>query len=87
MRPIDADALKETIHKNFMSGSQIVRLWDLIDKLDTIDAVPVVRCKDCKHYKVEDGPCPAENASDSYYSWIPDPNWFCADGEKVNADV
>ena len=47
---------------------------------------PVVLCKDCKHYKVEDGQCPADNTSDSYYSWTPDPNWFCADGERKEDD-
>lgn len=42
----------------------------------------IVRCKDCKYYKVEGGQCPADNTSDRYYSWIPDPNWYCADGER-----
>lgn len=66
----------------------------------TVDAVPVVRCKDCKHrpkeipfvtsYGYHDtylefpkgSKCPCRNSSDDYYSWNPDDDWFCADGEK-----
>lgn len=45
MRLIDADALKERLKKSS-------RYFDLkfdIDEAPTIDAVPVVRCKDCVH--------------------------------------
>ncbi len=53
MRLIDADALKE--HK-FVDTDDNYRIgWN--DALDavancepTVDAVPVIRCKDCKHY-------------------------------------
>lgn len=30
----------------------------------------------------DDSTCPVCNTSDSYYSWIPDDNWFCANGEQ-----
>lgn len=46
----------------------------------TVDAVPVVRCKDCKHYK--DGFCYNPNTYDDEKTrgnTVPD--WFCADGE------
>jgi len=26
--------------------------------------------------------CPGQCSDDSYYSWKPDDDWFCADGEK-----
>ena len=56
----------------------------------------VVRCKDCKHkptvtrtkysdYYVEfpeGSNCPCQNPSEQYYSWCPDDDWFCADGER-----
>ena len=80
MRPIDADVLRKKIsdvHEN-------KNIYQMIDEMPTVDAVPVVRCKDCKYYKVEGGQCPADNTGDRYYSWIPDPDWFCADGEKVS---
>ncbi len=59
--------------------------------------VTVVRCKDCKHRPKEpdqetyedggdiefpDGKCPCECSSDRYYSWYPDDDWFCAEGER-----
>lgn len=54
MRLIDADALDELIVESYhmteqeyvRAGYSIVRL--LMDKVPTVDAVPVVRCKDCK---------------------------------------
>lgn len=45
----------------------------------TIDAEPVVRCKDCKHRKYEDmGMVYCESVIGG---WTPN-DWFCADGEK-----
>ena len=53
-----------------------------------------VLCKDCKHrpskpenYKngfdldFPDWRCPCR-CDDDYYSWYPDDNWYCANGEK-----
>lgn len=47
MRLIDADALVEAI-KDYPYGFRGMIVCD-IAKQPTIDAVPVVRCKDCKH--------------------------------------
>lgn len=54
MRPIDADELKRRIiafctaqATTFLSADGIVTA---INHADTVDAVPVVRCKDCKHH-------------------------------------
>ena len=54
----------------------------------------IVRCKDCKHRPVKpddyetgfdlefpDGKCPCQ-CDDGYYSWYPNDNWFCANGER-----
>lgn len=50
MRLIDADALTETIGIRLYSGAvmEFVSVDD-IAKQPTVDAVPVIRCKDCKH--------------------------------------
>lgn len=52
------------------------------------ELVEIVRCKDCIHrpdeygYPINDDYCcPCVNAGDEYYSWCPEDNWFCADGE------
>lgn len=67
----------------------------------TVDAVEVVRCKDCvyKPYVVdvfhasygdvpvlESDKCPCVNKDDYFYSHMPDDDWFCANGERREAD-
>ena len=55
-RLIDADALKNDILKSavmiddrgIQTGYEIA--IELIKRQPTIDAVPVIRCKDCKHF-------------------------------------
>lgn len=50
MRPIDADELKKLRDKYIRGEIKFDDEYDLIDKCPTIDAVPVVRCKDCKYH-------------------------------------
>lgn len=46
IRLVDLDVLLETLSKYYPE------YWDeVIEKLPTIDAVPVVRCKDCMFYE------------------------------------
>lgn len=45
MRLIDADALTEEFKKTHDGKRSL-----LIDTAPSVDAVPVVRCKDCKHW-------------------------------------
>ena len=55
MRLIDVDALgvgrcsRELLTADYCAGWN--GLIGMIENAPTIDAVPVVRCKDCKHYK------------------------------------
>ena len=55
MRIIDADALgvgrcsKDILPDAYCAGWN--GLIELIEKAPTIDAVPVVRCQECKHWK------------------------------------
>ena len=44
--------------------------WDDIEAAPTVDAVEVVRCKDCKH-----------RYSDSWCEYVDDDNFYCARGE------
>ena len=52
MRLIDADALMEKEYSRLRGGDV---LWSIppshIDLAPTIDAVPVVRCQDCRYYQ------------------------------------
>ena len=58
----------------------------------------IVRCKDCKYRPKEPdwktyesgfdiefpecSICPCQCSGDGYYSWYPEDDWFCADGER-----
>ena len=99
MRLIDADALRlmkveecagHTI--DYAAGWKACIEW--IKTLPTIDAVPVVRCKDCRYRKVNEhygergylkikATCLLDNG-DIYALGrdAEDDNWFCADGER-----
>ena len=54
-RLIDANALTdlEALEKIFRGGRPFYRagdVWDCIDAAPTVDAVEVIRCRDCKYY-------------------------------------
>lgn len=51
-RLIDADALWDKIEKSSASIATRLTALTFVDKAPTVDAVPVVRCKDCKHRAV-----------------------------------
>lgn len=34
----------------------------------------------------EGSKCPCQNTNDDYFSWNPEDNWFCADGEPRDGD-
>lgn len=57
MRPIDGDALMKTVFNDVVLVDGEVKgvgliLAETVDKAPTIDAVPVVRCRECKHYEM-----------------------------------
>lgn len=78
MRLID---LNKIPHKAFRGDRD-----DLVDALlaaPTVDAVPVVRCKDCKWYRIDGGHsnCGWRNMDDDFSE-----NFYCADGERKGGD-
>lgn len=91
-RLIDANALKEELGitedcddcERLGAHGCVNSTWaivcDRIESAPTIDAVPVVRCKDCKHLDPEDKKC---DCGHTILWQLPrDDNWFCADGER-----
>lgn len=54
-------------------------------KLLKVDAVPVVRCKDCKEYRsgIDIDGNPFSSCRNVRTYGHTEPDWFCADGEKV----
>lgn len=77
MRPIDADAIK--LPKGFFEEvDNVPKFYEWLNELPTIDAVPVVRCKDCKWKIVT---MLKENYCLRYEDIVKD-DYFCADGER-----
>lgn len=77
MRLIDADALPKytgyALSANEVAGA--------VENAPTIDAVPVVRCRDCKHRYV-DGDNVRFNLCMLIHNRVQPDDWFCADGER-----
>ena len=99
MRLIDADRLNKPIYaeEDNITGSGmsydeicgyndgIDIAWNKIDQAPTIDAVPVVRCKDCKHYEIHK-PKVLENCERNGYIIPMKPDDFCSYGERKDGD-
>lgn len=52
MRRIDADKFILALMDASLSSVDEDTILDLVDSIPTVDAVPVVRCKDCKYYEM-----------------------------------
>ena len=95
MRLIDADALYKTIDQeadfygrfgdNMITASELRRC---IEMVPIIDAVPVVRCRECKYRKV--------SAYEGEWCWNQDSicygkriiaDWYCADGRRMGDEA
>lgn len=93
-RYIDADALKKRVSELIVPDwtRTLIRSW--LDSEPTVDAVPVVRCKDCKHRVVNehygkkgyfDLKAFCELDTGDIFELGRDAekdDWFCADGER-----
>ena len=72
MRLIDANALIKEANADGAYGYVDAKQ---IAYAPTVDAVEVVRCKDCKH-----------RYSDSWCEYVDDDNFYCARGERKEGD-
>lgn len=85
MRLIDADALTKEIKMDIEDvGLQERMIFHRINDAPTVDAVEVVRCKDCKHaHMTYGGECKYcdmwEEDGEALYL---DGDFFCAYGER-----
>lgn len=87
-RLIDADKLHYSririAHSDgIIGGYNAVVMSAEIKDAPTVDAVPVVRCKDCKWYRIDGGHsnCGWRNMDDDFSE-----NFYCADGERKGGD-
>ena len=87
MRLIDADRLKRSVPDTEIDIFEICggctlldreQVYDIIDEQPIIDAVPVVRCKDCKWWREEtDHTCRKWGGASPRNA-----NGYCDDGER-----
>lgn len=98
MRLIDADELPK--YTGYALSASDVAI--AVENAPTVDAVPVVRCKYCKHRPTKpddynpittDGfalEFPDEKCpcqcGDGWYSKYPDDDWYCPIGEREGGD-
>ena len=95
MRLIDADRLSEAIYDN-VSAPYEEAVWAKEDCLtevyaaQTVDAVPVVRCRECKHRYTENCPMYFHDSywHEGYEEYVDDytdhteDDYFCPKGER-----
>lgn len=71
---IEAKGADMTVARTIVKG--------VLDNAPAVDAVNVVRCKDCKHRDPEDKKCDC-GAVTVQGLYFPRPDtWYCADGER-----
>ena len=79
MRLIDADRTIEIVRDKGIAHPNAYHLTNyttlILQEAPTVDAVPVIRCKDCKYFQTR--LCENEDNYD---------DWFCADGERKEND-
>ena len=96
MRLIDADRLNKPIYaeEDNITGSGmsydeicgyndgIDIAWNKIDQAPTIDAVPVVRCKECKHWVKDVAGCTDFVGRCDLANYMIGENGYCLYGER-----
>lgn len=81
MRFIDAEPLKEKAFYHEIDCVSYVEEED-IDKAPTVDAVQVVRCKDCKYSKEYSD----KQFTCKWFDTLVFPNGFCSNGKRREAN-
>lgn len=94
MRLVDADNARECFGGDGVTGAVMQRMFD---SLPTIDAVPVVRCRECKYYHADTGWCdqlsyfqtsdgePCSPAESMDWKMFQE-NDYCSMGQRKEAD-
>lgn len=98
MRLIDGEALRKAMYHEAFETDSDMQKWDsgcwirykmfeiAIESAPTIDAVPVVRCKDCQYsrkvYILPSAPLPNTIVCRRYHDLLFDSNHFCSQGER-----
>ena len=82
MRLINADKFILALMGASLSSVDEDTILDLVDSIPTVDAVPVVRCEDCKHSReTADGRGLFCSVWGRGWHWV-QPDGFCSYGER-----
>ena len=89
MRLIDADRAIEIVRDKGIAHPNAYHLTNyttlILQEAPTVDAVEIVRCKDCKHYEIHK-PKVLENCERNGYIIPMKPDDFCSYGERKDGD-
>ena len=94
MALIDKMSLIERLEKAYCAGADKVRdIWlvefnQWINEQPIIDAVEVVRCKDCAWFHLKGDGCPCGHGTCSMITGeIMSEDFYCADGKRRESEV
>lgn len=75
---LDSDYIQETLYRRGFKTRQDIKEW--LNNAPTIDAVPVVRCRDCKQGEIDDPDFPDQYYCRAGCGWN-NGGFYCAYGE------
>ena len=76
---LDSDYIQETLYRRGFKTRQDIEEW--LNSAPIIDAVPVVRCKDCKQGEIDDPDFPDQYYCRAGCGWN-NGDFYCAYGER-----
>ena len=76
---LDSDYIQETLYRRGFKTRQDIEEW--LNFAPTIDAVPVVRCRDCKQGEIDDPDFPDQYYCRAGCGWN-NGGFYCAYGER-----
>ena len=81
MRLIDLDSeyIQETLYRRGFKTRQDIEEW--LNNAPTIDAVPVVRCRECKQGEIDDPDFPDQYYCHAGCGWN-NGDFYCSYGER-----
>lgn len=86
MRLIDLDSkyIQETLYRRGFKTRQDIEEW--LNSAPTIDAVPVVRCRECNQGEVDDPDFPDQYYCRAGCGWN-NGDFYCAYGERKEGTI
>ena len=76
---LDSDYIQETLYRRGFKTRQDIEEW--LNNAPTIDAVPVVRCRECKQGEIDDLDFPDQYYCRAGCGWN-NGGFYCAYGER-----